>query len=734
MNNNNKNQKKPKPGFPGKVSQKNKPKAMGKKPKKEKNKITSYPRPLPESVYAQNVSRSVSQVMGLYLDAYYAVGWNLVVQSLARGWLANAPSPDYPTAAYRYITDLWGQFANAAIPPSTSLPYWMWALGRSISPKTVRFDQGDISYKYDQAVGSNSGSNLQIGPIAYGYLQTLYVPSPTLVDGFPVAVAPTVTTSPQIAFQSLIAYAETEKTRNSQVSGPCPTVFDRDVSSFAQVFAASGGGYKDYGGVGYSAGLEVPIHTPLLTAFAPPIGNSGDLGQSNRFSSWVTQFGGDSMYSAACLSTLLPVHLWKTKIRPKFKFIDFLEMGEVIALWASKIVTQWWSDQMGVIAEEVITLAPVTAQCPITLQEMQLLLRNEVLALTVQCQIGTQGLYPIRPQTPSDKEFIAFGMGSNTVPLGLLGMKLPQPFVENMKALIQRVAINGRDIECIVPVIGQYYGDVLSTSDYKFQYDTTTGGLFNTFTSDPPTKKRSMVKGVETWITTSEVPIDFVSGFAGNDYLFINDVTRLKKLCSLWNDWVSTYQTYSSPLSTCSIEPGVLPLMSVADTLAWYIPTPTTQARDSAYRDERFTAGRYAQTSQYSNRQAVAITYRSRPISEVTKITDMWILPVQKLSAGFDPGTTSTYVKTQELNRETYARVLSATGDSGETMASRHASYAAAMVHAKGGEASIDKIFSSLESEGKGGILSSLAAQFIGSAFGSTAGQIAGAVADILPI
>jgi len=67
-------------------------------------------------------------------------------------------------------------------------------------------------------------------------------------------------------------------------------------------------------------------------------------------------------------------------------------------------------------------------------------------------------------------------------------------------------------------------------------------------------------------------------------------------------------------------------------------------------------------------------------------------------------------------------------------MASILSTYAAAMTHSKSTTSALDQAFINLSNSGRAGILSSLAASFLGHAFGPTVGTIASSVANVLPI
>jgi len=231
-----------------------------------------------------------------------------------------------------------------------------------------------------------------------------------------------------------------------------------------------------------------------------------------------------------------------------------------------------------------------------------------------------------------------------------------------------------------------------------------------------------------------ETEIDFVDTFNGSSYVFINDPTRLQTLVSMWNDWVSRYESYSSPLTVLSADPGVNVLNSLNQTRYWANVSAISAERNEDVRDTRVEQRRDLSGTPYASRQAFAISFREAPFAATAAITTMWILPTLTIQTGTDTTNTCTFTQAQEMYNEQYSIASSTTGDQGATMASILSTYAAAMTHSKSTTSALDQAFINLSNSGRAGILSSLAASFLGHAFGPTVGTIASSVANVLPI
>lgn len=502
-----------------------------------------------------------------------------------------------------------------------------------------------------------------------------------------------------------------------------------------------GFGNNNNGGTAFLACLEVPVHTPLVSTLIPQVPN-GPTGSPTRFSCRATEFGGDDMYSSMCLSSLLQIYWWKTKKAPKFKCVDFLEVADTVAIWISKAITQYWADPAQAVSANGGTPQNAgSTVCPITLQEMQLILRNEVLFAMGLGQNGVQGVYPILPSGtsgPSFNQFTPYLTGTTGCAVQSYGMKLPLKLIENIRGLITHVVPGSApgDVEVLQPVLGQYFSDTLATGDYQFTAFAPEGAKaqVDTFTVTPPVMRRRRMSKGDVWETVTETPINLITTSNGTDYVFINDPGRLKTLTDLWNDFVSTFAAYSDPLLPLSADPGVNVLTSINQTRYWTDVSTFANVRASDVRDMRVESRKSLSSTVYAARSCVAVSFREKPFAVTSSITTNWILPIMRLNSGSTSANQMTFVRAQAMYGEQASISTSSTGDAGITLSTLHDDLAASMVHAKGVEGVVTSQLLDLTNKGHAGILSSLVANFVGATFGSTAGSIASGIASALPI
>jgi len=317
-------------------------------------------------------------------------------------------------------------------------------------------------------------------------------------------------------------------------------------------------------------------------------------------------------------------------------------------------------------------------------------------------------------------------------------MKLPLPLVENVKSLISRVVYHREkaDPQWFLSVLGQYATDALLPSDYFFNY-TVNGEVtpvlsFATVSDHMKVKLRDS-KGATVWKNLVEQPISLIDGTTSpNTPVFINNPQRLTTLAGMWNEWLATLAQFSSPLSVMASDIGVNIACSAAMTRHWNTVSNNQKMREAIVLDDRLAKVRAS--SVYAQRQIVAISsYPALLAGPTEQILQQWILPVNDIVEWSEEAST-LFTRVQDMMKETSSISLSS-GDDGVNMATLHEQYASKMVNGIAGkESDWDTFFAEQTKKGGAGILSSLAANFIGQAFGGTAGSIASTVAGLIPI
>jgi len=451
---------------------------------------------------------------------------------------------------------------------------------------------------------------------------------------------------------------------------------------------------------------------------------------------------GDSLWCTQQMSVLLDENQYSSKIYPRFHAVDFLEFGDVLAQLVSAVQQQAVQDPNWVTAaQQVIGSTYATQyQCPITLQEMLLVLRNDIMWAFKSTQPGVQALYPIPPPTGAANYFQPYLAGTNCCANAPSGMKLPLPFVENIRSLVYRQISRGRDVLQWVPVLGQYNFDSLSTADYNYVVTIESAqDTIASFTAVPPveTKKINPKTGEVSWERAKlEVAIDLIDGASGTSFVFINDPGRIQALATLWNQWLSNQlNTYCDPLGSISTDLGTSITCSIAMTRYWAVEDTLLKERHmkkdpnaEETRDYRISSKKRLSNTPYAPRLAFGISSHGSFLSgPYEKMQSQWILPQFNLN-GY-----AAFTKWQSLEGETTSTTTT-TGVTGESFAMLHAAYASKMVHAISAPPSDwAAFFLQADEKGQGGVLSSLLASVAGSVFGGGAGAVAKSIADALP-
>jgi len=381
---------------------------------------------------------SITIEVALDPGTLYGVCIGFVSQALSRGYLAHSDLPDNPYFAAVYMVNVLLAYAKGTVPAASSLPYWLQCYGQALAPKKVRCNEGIAFYRFGLTTSTIPFiplSDVNIGSIIYGYSYLLYKEGSGDIDLFPKA-QPSAGYSEEdgaAAWSSLAQFMQREDHPWTRVVPLTTTTWSKNVSAFAMPTVPEGQGWSGAGGEVFQAGLEVPVHTPSLAVFAKLLSNGAI--NPTRYSMFSSLSSGDPIFSGSLFYGLAPSSQIGTKKASKFHAVDFLEFQDVLASWASLVVQQAFKDSA---FAPTVSGTPLDAVCPITLQEMGLILRNEMMTLFNHTQCASQAIYPREVASNTDNEFVPFICSSTTVGLGPQGMKIPLMMAENMKALVGR--------------------------------------------------------------------------------------------------------------------------------------------------------------------------------------------------------------------------------------------------------------------------------------------------------
>jgi len=666
-----------------------------------------------------------------------------ICAALQKGYLANAPDPNYPFWAANYVLAILNSYVKGIVPAAQSLPEWLHCLGRALAPKDVpSAHHGLTDYKVSYtALQFPPGAIIPISPAVYGYESLLWIPASNSINGFPTALPPTPYSlgSGEQAWNSVCQFMSDTfpelKQQNTMISINESTVWDKNVSPMCVVVQTTGWGPGNSGGQDFQAQLEVPVHTPLLSVMNKPI-PSGDETQQGRAATYSMKFSGTPLAVGAYLPGLIRKKHWNTKKSPHFKFIDFLEFADVLAQYVVRLQSEFASAP----TSQLTVVQPATYRCPLTIQEMQLILRNEIMYVFGVSQAGAQGLAPRLASSTSDNEFVPFASGTTTCATAALGMKLPKAFVENIKSLAYVCADVGPDGRKLkyspthyIPVLGKYAQDVLVGPQYLVEWiiqGQTT--ILPAFFSESAT---SVKDKTGAWKSVVEPPIDLIDGAAGSSYIFINDFDRLSVLTSFWNEWITRLESVSSQLTTVTSDGGLKVLGALFMTRHWSVPAPNQVLRDEFFKDERFISRKEISETVYSDRQQYALSSGAHFISGTDTFFRNWVLPINPLSGTNRPSCNTGFVRMQSIAEEPGSIITSTTGEAGIFISTLHANYASALVRGSASPLTEwDQLLADLDTSGHAGILSSLASAVGGAIFGPGVGAAIGSIGNALGV
>jgi len=453
-----------------------------------------------------------------------------------------------------------------------------------------------------------------------------------------------------------------------------------------------------------------------------------------------------------CMSSFMSEQEWQIKKYPYLKPIDFLEFGDVLAQWVTSITQAFLSDSVNyVVGTPPATFVP-NMTCPLTLQEMLLLLRNVLMEAFKDTQSGVQAIYPYVPASGTDNQFVPYVASTATCFTSAVDMILPIPLIENIRALVTRKVNNtAAGAQFWIPVLGQFAQTLLSSEDYliTFPFETPvtqsvfkTGVLFRVPKKDTlSTKPRSGSTGppptTSNYELLAETSISLVDGNSSMGIVSINDPAVLKTLATMWNDWLtgSGISTYSCGTGTFGTEKGISVLESLSTTRHVSVVTENERSlRRERMVDLRLETPHYrrVQNQPYSQFQAIANSSYATILSvPYEQVLSTWILPVNLVEFSATPTNSTTVVRWQNINDETHLQSLTS-GTTGMSMAQMHATYATKMTKGRTAESNDwSKTFTEMAATGRGGILSSLVSGLVSSfspSLGSAVSSIGSAI------
>jgi len=481
-------------------------------------------------------SSSVVPVLATIDDrsiSYLAMG--IVLRAIKRGLLQSQVSSAVPYYCFRYLIDAFTSCLKSGISIITEAPLFYWEIFHALKPKQVNFKTGAVSYSWDIVVsGQGDDQVFELGTGATSYAVYWGTGgSADSVNGFPVlgSVPPYTQELGLEVISKLWNYAAGRETKLIPDPGVQCTMYN-DTSAFSVVYPEIGASFFSVGAFRTTIYSERHIDSPILAKFATyqPVGTP-------KYRGW--QKAGLGAGSSSSVGPMWldsgTLRLARTKFAPTIKFYNFDEIFETLSL------------AMAGALDNLVRAGQPVAQCPLTSQEAQILLRQAILP-----QFDNDVFQDLRYDAAENVVMLPFVVGPNGSNTGTVDMLIPTFLAENIlcmkkftaqiskkyeNSIITWYSVLGRPSPQEAPQLGNY----------------TYGSGSEVYASFP-----------------NEIPINLIDASApvnqGIGYLDFTR-TQIQQLKESWNEWVSGLTQVLSPLVSISGRKGIRVLNCNLNTL-----------------------------------------------------------------------------------------------------------------------------------------------------------------------
>lgn len=317
------------------------------------------------------LDHSVDVVASINVDSIAALALGPVLEAIRRGWLATkslTSGLNGPTIAYNawvFLTQSFLNVTQGVYPTMQSAPEWYWQICDALLPKTVPFKTADVAYRT-----SLTGGGIDYVPSAIW----IYGPTPSAVvfgepntlstvNGMPT-LTPAVYNSIYAAdsLQALFDFFP-DSLMCKRGSGASTPYLVRDPSAFASVYPELGFSVGNAGGLATSLASEVYISSPILSKFA--------IYEDLRGYTEQRKGSGSATYVIPRVMEFTQLNQFHNKCSPVFKYYNFDRYFEILSLALAK----------GMALADSATVGTLPTICPLTSQQVQILLRQAILPL-----------------------------------------------------------------------------------------------------------------------------------------------------------------------------------------------------------------------------------------------------------------------------------------------------------------------------------------------------------------
>jgi len=434
----------------------------------------------------------------------------IVLASIKRGWVGNLKSDEtgYVYCAYVYLVQSFYSAMASVVPKLQSAPLWYWNIIQALMPTTASFKTSEVTYKWNlqEGIANAVPPFLEYLNAAAVSLAVADVGLPK-VNGFFQLGSPVYQEDQGVlAIKSLFEYWS--NTGFNRIVPYQETRMINDTSAFSVVYPELGYASGEPGGMATTIYSERNIHYPLLAKFAQY--------QDSNYRGWTTvmRSGGGACYVLPRMTELKSTRDLLNRIPPSFKYYDFDEFFEVLALTVGEALERQAKSNVG----------QPSGPCPLSPQQVQILLRQTMLPM-----FANELAMDLDQESSNSLYITPFSVGNNGVSITAQQnpMLLPTLLAENIRACKRKVIRLGSGELDLISVLGR------CSSRSQLGNYSWSGGLI--FTDQP-----------------SEVPIDIVNASYtdGNTikYLDLNGLA-IETMSADWNEWIKSLGTFLTPLT-----------------------------------------------------------------------------------------------------------------------------------------------------------------------------------------
>jgi len=345
--------------------------------------------------------------------SYLAMG--IVLRAIKKGLLQTQFNDAVPYYCFRYLIDAFTSCVQSGISKITEAPIWYWEIFHALKPKQVSFKTGAVSYSWSivpTGQADNQEFSLGFGPATYSIFWGTGGTN-DVINGFPVlgVVAPYTEALGLAAIAKLWNSATGREAKLIPDPGLSCTMYN-DTSAFSVVYPEIGSTYFSVGAFRTTIYSERHIDSPILAKFSvyQPPGTPLYRGwQKAALGAGSASSVGPMWIDAGKLS------IARTKFAPAIKFYNFDEIFETLSL------------TMATALENLQTAGQNVTTCPLTSQEVQILLRQALLPL-----FNNDMFQDLRYEASENVTMLPFTVGPNGAVTGTVDMLVPTFLAENI--------------------------------------------------------------------------------------------------------------------------------------------------------------------------------------------------------------------------------------------------------------------------------------------------------------